>query len=348
LRERRLAEADVNRVVIWGIKDPMRTVTLEEHFVTDSFVQATERHGHKSPPAIAQLHPKLLDLGAGRIAAMDEGAIDFQVLSLASMGLDALEADVATPLISEVNDELAAAIKANPKRLGGFAALALQDPEQAAQELDRCITRLGFCGVLLDGTAGGLFLDDSRFSPVWDAAAALRVPVYLHPAPPPEKVREAYYSRLPGDLGMLLSIAGWGWHAETGLHTLRLIVSGLFDRLPDLQLIIGHMGEGLPYALARSSSVLSRGAPHLRQPVAEYFRTNIHVTTSGYFSQPPLRCALDVIGIDRIMFSVDYPFSPNTNGRAFLDGLGGVLSSEDIGKLTHVNAERALKLKAFK
>jgi uncharacterized protein len=222
----------------------------------------------------------------------------------------------------------------------------LHDPEKAAQELDRCITRLGFLGALLDGTTGGLFLDDPRFLPVWEAAAALRVPVYLHPAPPPEKVREAYYSGLPGELGMLLSIAGWGWHAETGLHSLRLIVSGLFDRLPDLQVIIGHMGEGLPYALARSSAVLSRAAPHLRQPVAEYFRSNIRVTTSGYFTQPPLRCALEVIGIDRLTFSVDYPFSPNTNGRAFLDSLAGILSPEDHAKLSRRNAEKLLKLRA--
>jgi predicted TIM-barrel fold metal-dependent hydrolase len=324
----------------------MRTVTLEEHFVTEAFVKATEGPGHNVPPPIAQLRPKLLDLGAGRIAAMDEGGIDFQVLSLASMGMDALAADVATPLTHDVNDELAQAISANHRRLGGFATLALHEPGKAAQELDRCITRLGFLGALLDGTTGGLFLDDPRFLPVWEAAAALRVPVYLHPAPPPDKVREVYYSGLPGELGMLLSIAGWGWHAETGLHTLRLIVSGLFDRLPDLQLIIGHMGEGLPYALARSSGVLSRAAPHLRQPVSEYFRSNIHVTTSGYFTQPPLRCALEVIGIDRLMFSVDYPFSPNTNGRAFLDGLARILSPEDHAQLSHGNAEKALKLRA--
>jgi predicted TIM-barrel fold metal-dependent hydrolase len=130
------------------------------------------------------------------------------------------------------------------------------------------------------------------------------------------------------------------------LHTLRLIVSGLFDRLPDLQLIIGHMGEGLPFALARSSAVLSRAATNLRQPVSEYFQSNIHITTSGYFTQPPLRCALDVIGIDRIMFSVDYPFSPNTNGRAFLDSLSGTLSAEDYAKLSYINAEKVLKLEA--
>jgi predicted TIM-barrel fold metal-dependent hydrolase len=172
------------------------------------------------------------------------------------------------------------------------------------------------------------------------------VPVYLHPAPPPEPVREAYYSGLPGDLGFLLSIAGWGWHAETGLHTLRLIVSGLFDRLPGLQLIIGHMGEGLPYALARSSGVLSHAAPQLRQPVAGYFQTNIHCTTSGYFTLPPLQCALEVIGIDRLLFSVDYPYSPNTRGRSFLDGLAETLDAGELEKLTCGNAEQLLGLHA--
>ena len=205
------------------------------------------------------------------------------------------------------------------------------------------MNKLGFHGALVDGTTDGLFLDDPRFLPVFEAAADLGVPIYLHPAPPPEAVREAYYSGLPGDLGFFLSIAGWGWHGETGLHTLRLIVSGLFDRLPQLQLIIGHMGEGLPYALARSSAVLSQAA-HLRQPVADYFQTNIHVTTSGYFTLPPLDCAIDVIGIDRLLFSVDYPFSPATRGRSYLGVLAESLDQEDMAKFTHGNAEHLLKL----
>jgi predicted TIM-barrel fold metal-dependent hydrolase len=316
----------------------MRTITLEEHFLTQSFIRAT------GAPRFADLQPKLLDLAAGRIADMDQAGIDLQVLSLASMGIDALDAATATSLLRDVNDELASAVRAHPTRFAGFAALALKDPHAAAIELDRCVTRLRFPGALLDGTTGGLFLDDPSFLPVFEAAADLNVPIYLHPAPPPEPVRHAYFSGLPGDLGFLLSIAGWGWHAETGLHTLRLIVSGLFDRFPTLQLIIGHMGEGIPYALARSSAVLSSAAPHLRQPVAAYFQTNIHLTTSGYFTQPPLRCALDVVGLDRLLFSIDYPFSPNTRGRSFLDSLSGLLSPEDLNKLTHQNAESLLRL----
>jgi predicted TIM-barrel fold metal-dependent hydrolase len=292
---------------------------------------------------MAQIQPRLLDLGAGRIADMDAAGIDVQVLSLASMGMDALDAATARSLAADVNDELAQAIRAFPGRFGGFATLALKDPVGAASELERCIHKLGFVGALLDGTTDGLFLDDPRFLPVWEAAAHLGVPIYLHPAPPPEPVREAYYSGLPADLGFFLSIAGWGWHAETGLHTLRLIVSGLFDRFPNLQLIIGHMGEGLPYALARSSNVLSRAA-HLRQPVADYFQTNIHVTTSGYFTLPPLQCAIDVIGINRLLFSVDYPFSPTAHGRSYLDALAKSFNPDDLAKLAHGNADRLLKL----
>ena len=232
----------------------MRTITLEEHFVTRDFLRAT---GGDKEPALAHVRDQLLDLGPGRISAMDAAGIDLQVLSLAAIGIDALSPDTASSLIPDINDELAAAIKANPTRLAGFALLPLHAPEQAAAEFERCITKLGFAGAMIDGTTGGLFYDDPRFTPIWEAADHLGVPVYLHPAPPPPAVQQAYFSGLPDPLGYMLSIAGWGWHAETGLHTLRLITSGLFDRLPSLQLIIGHMGEFLPYALARSSNVLT-------------------------------------------------------------------------------------------
>ncbi len=339
----------------------MRTIALEEHFVTPSFLRATQDASTPIPPQIAALRPQLLDLGAGRIAAMDEAAIDLQVLSLAASGLDSLDAANAIALTRDINDELAAAIGKNPSRLAGFALLPLKDPAAAAAELERSVTQLGFRGAMVDGTTStsgapalnanpsdpaSLFLDDPRFLPIWEAAAHLNVPIYLHPAPPPGAVQHAYYSNLAGpsgdQLGPLLSIAGWGWHIETGLHTLRLILSGLFDRLPKLQLIIGHMGEGLPYALARTSAVLSSAAGHLRQPVAEYFRTNIHVTTSGYFTQPPFRCALEVLGLSHLLFSIDYPFSANTRGRDFLNQVE--LAPEDLARFAHTNAEHLLNL----
>jgi predicted TIM-barrel fold metal-dependent hydrolase len=322
----------------------MKTIALEEHFVTASFLQATGAYGNGGHPAIADMRPKLLDLGEERIAAMDEGGIDLQILSLAAMGIDTLDGATATAVLADVNDELAAAIKSHAGRFGGFASLGMKEPEKAAKELERCVKSLGFVGALIDGTTDGLFYDDARFLPVFEAAVSLGVPVYLHPAPPPEPVRRAYFSGLPEEVAFPLSIAGWQWHAELGLHTLRLIVAGLFDRLPDLQLIIGHMGEGIPYALARSSGILSRTA-HLKQSVADYFKSNIHITTSGYFTQPPLKCAMEVVGLDRLLYSVDYPFSPNTRGQEFLSTLEGVLTPEQMEQFTHGNAEKLLKIK---
>ena len=318
----------------------MKTITLEEHFFTESYLRAA-----KDDPSVqfGGLQPKLLDLGAGRIAAMDEAAIDLQVLSLGAFALEGLDAATGTALARDVNDELAAAVRANPTRLAGFATVALKDPGAAVVELERSILNLGFVGLMLNGTVEGRFMDDPAFLPVFEAAARLGVPVYLHPAPAPKVVKAAYFSGLPGELGNMLSIAGWGWHAETGLHTLRLIVSGLFDKVPGLQLVIGHMGEGLPYALARSSGILS-GPARLRQTVAEYFKTNIHLTTSGYFTLSPLKCALEVVGIERLMYSVDYPFSPNTHGREFLEKAAGLLSAEDMEKLAGGNAEKVLKI----
>jgi predicted TIM-barrel fold metal-dependent hydrolase len=318
----------------------MKTITLEEHFFTESYLRAA-----KDDPSVqfGGLQPKLLDLGAGRIAAMDEAGIDLQVLSLGAFALEGLDAATGTALARDVNDELAAAVRANPTRLAGFATVALKDPGAAVVELERSILNLGFVGLMLNGTVEGRFMDDPAFLPVFEAAARLGVPVYLHPAPAPKVVKAAYFSGLPGELGNMLSIAGWGWHAETGLHTLRLIVSGLFDKVPGLQLVIGHMGEGLPYALARSSGILS-GPARLRQTVAEYFKTNIHLTTSGYFTLSPLKCALEVVGIERLMYSVDYPFSPNTHGREFLKKAAGVLSADDMEKLAGGNAEKVLKI----
>lgn len=321
----------------------MPAIAIEEHFVTQSFLRATGAYGKDAPARMQAILPKLLDIGSGRIAAMDESSIDVQVLSLAAMEFDALDAETATSVARDVNDELAEAIRAYPDRFAGFVSLGIKNPASAAIELDRCINKLGFLGVMLNGTTDGKFLDQPEFLPIFEAAVHLGVPVYLHPAPPPKTVNQAYFSGLDGDLDFLLSIAGWGWHAETGLHTLRLIVSGLFDRLPELQLIIGHMGEGLPYALARSSAVLSQAA-NLRQPVAGYFQSNIHITTSGYFTRPPLDCAMDVIGIDRVMFSVDYPYSPNTHGRAFLDRIAPTISAEHLEKLAYRNATQLLKI----
>jgi predicted TIM-barrel fold metal-dependent hydrolase len=321
----------------------MRVIALEEHFETKMYADAAPSFfgaGDRNPYMEA-IRGKLVDVGEQRLADMDEGGVDFQVLSLSGILLDALDPATATAIAYDANDFAAERIKAHPTRFSAFAALGMKEPEKAANELRRCVRELGFPGGIVNGTTDGAFLDDARFTPVLEAAQELNVPIYLHPAPPPAAVREAYYSGLPDDLGQALSIAGWGWHVETGLHALRMMASGVFDRLPDLQIIIGHMGENLPFSIARSDSVLSRQAK-LKRPIIEYFRSNFHVTTSGFFTVPPFLCALMVIGADRLLFSVDYPFSSNKTARAFMDSLP--ISTEDKEKISHGNAERLLKV----
>ncbi len=326
--------------------DAMRTITLEEHISTPAFQKALASQGphETSSEYFRRIEAKLLDLGAGRIADMDAGKINVQVLSLAGGDMERLDSATATALARDVNDVMAAAVRAHPGRFAAFAALNLREPGNAARELERCVHPLSFKGALVNGTSGGLFLDDARFAPFWAAAESLDVPVYLHPAPPPEPVRQAYFTGLPEDYGFFLSMAGWGWHVETGMHALRLIGAGLFDRFPKLQVIIGHMGENLPFSLARADSVLSRSHAPLRHRVAEYFHRHFHITTSGYFTLPPLLCALEVVGADRILFSVDYPFSSTEQGRQFLDSLP--LNPADLEKIAHGNAERLLKIPA--
>ncbi len=322
---------------------PMRIVTLEEHMLTPAFAAATR--GLRTGPPLklrGRMEPALLELGEGRLRAMDEAGITLQVLSLAANGLDELPPEQASELAADANDRIAAAVREHPGRFAGFATLALTDVEGAVRELYRARGELGFAGVMLHGTTQGIFLDDERFEPVWAAAEQLGIPVYLHPAPPPPKVEQAYYSGLPANMGHLLAIAAWGWHAETGLHVLRLIVSGLFDRHPGLRLIVGHMGENLPFSIARASGVLDQMSQHLKRPVEEYFHKHFWITTSGYFTVPPFQCALEVVGIDRMLFSIDYPFSSTTRGRRFLDSLQ--LAEGDMEKLAFANAEQLLGL----
>ncbi len=321
----------------------MRTITLEEHFATPEFLKATAQlQSAARVDFVRPVESKLLDLGQGRIADMDAAGIDLQVLSLTWAGLDKLDGAIATGLAHDANDRLAAAVREHPKRFAGFAALALQEPEKAAAEFERCVRTLGFKGALVHGTTRGVFLDDPQFTPLFETAQALDVPIYLHPAPPPKPVQEAYYGGLPGQLGFFLATAAWGWHAEAGMHSLRLIVSGLFDRFPKLKLIIGHMGEDLPFSIARAEAVLSGVTKHLQRRVGEYFLQHFHITTSGYFTLPPFQCAMEVVGADRILFSVDYPYSPNTVGRNFLNSL--TISPEEMSKISGGNAERLLKL----
>lgn len=317
-------------------------ITLEEHFRSKYADEWATPYFSGFSQAGGELSARLDDIGAGRIAEMDKGGIDVQVLSHTVPSPEILEPARAIPCCRRVNDELAEAVSRHPKRFAGFACLPIADAAAAADELERTVRELGFVGCMISGATHDRFLDDPSFWPTLERAEALQVPIYLHPAPPPKSVMDVYFSGLDEPLARMLSIAGWGWHAELGLHTLRLITSGAFDRFPKLQLIIGHMGEMIPFQLARIDQALSRVTKDLKQRPSAYFQSNIHITTSGFFTAPPLYLALEVLGADRIMFSIDYPYSGTETGRRFLDNL--YLSPADLERITHKNAERLLKL----
>jgi predicted TIM-barrel fold metal-dependent hydrolase len=324
----------------------MRMVALEEHFIVPSLVRRIDaeviaRRGFPAGPGSVPAK-QLADLGAGRIVDMDEAGITMQVLSASSPGADLLDGAEGIAFARDLNDILGGAVAAHPDRFAAFAHLPMRSPQQAADELERAVRELGFCGALINGLTQDRFLDDPRFEPILTRAERLDVPIYLHPNLPPESVRKAYYDGLPGNAGFQLSAAAWGWHSEVAIHVLRLVLSGTLDRHPKLKLIIGHMGEGLPAMLVRSDKILERDAAQLTRSVGRTILDQVSVTTSGLFTLPPFEVALAVFGVDRVMFSIDYPYCSNRQGRNFLDALK--LSAADLEKVAHGNADRLLKL----
>jgi uncharacterized protein len=319
---------------------PVRTIALEEHFWTAGL--ATVADSGRIEAWGQQIDDRLRDLASGRLADMDANGIDLQVLSHVAPAAQALRGADALARAREANDLLAAAVQANPDRFAGFATLPTADAHAAADELERATSELGFVGGLVNSTLGSndAFLDDPRFEPLLDRFERLDVPLYLHPAPPSAALREVLYSGLPPAVAGRLSTGAWGWHAEAGLHVLRMVATGVFDRHPALRMIIGHCGEMLPFMLARIDAMLRLDT--LALAPSEYFARNIWVTTSGLFSIPPVMCTVQVLGVDRVLFSVDYPFGSNAAGRRLLDTLP--LSPDDVAKIAGGNAGRVLRL----
>ena len=298
-------------------------------------------------PRVAAGYEKLIeqlcDLGDGRIAAMDAAGIDVQVLSLTSPGVEQLDAPEAVAFARETNDLLVEAVRRHPSRFAGFAALPTANPEAAADELERTIREHSFKGALINGHTRGRYLDDEFFWPILECAEALGVPIYLHPTPPPRPVVEVSYAgNYAPEVAALLSTAAWGWHMETATHVLRLILGGAFDRYQDLQFVVGHMGEALPFMLPRLEIALPGEVTKLERPVVSYLRENLHYTFGGFnWVQAFLDLVLQV-GVDRIMFSTDHPYASMTQARAFLDRLP--VSPADRERIAHGNAERLLRL----
>jgi predicted TIM-barrel fold metal-dependent hydrolase len=320
----------------------IRTITLEEHFATPAFLKGPGAR-IKERPQVAQLLDQLCDLGERRIADMDAAGIDVQILSLTAPGVDQLDATEAVKLAHETNDILADAVRRHPSRFAGFATLPTASPETAADELDRTVREHSFKGAVINGHIRGRYLDDQFFWPILERAEALQVPLYLHPTPPPRPVIEASYAgNYTAEVTDWLATSAWGWHIETAIHTLRLILSGAFDRYPRLQLVIGHLGEALPFMLPRIDSKLPMAVTKLHRPISAYLRENLHYTISGFnFTTTFLDLFLEV-GANRIMFSADYPFGSMSQARTFLDQLP--VSPADKVRIAHGNAELLLRL----
>ena len=329
----------------------MRIVALEEHFTAPRIVAgispaAIARRGFPGPDFVWAQSTKrneLADLGDARLADMDASGITTQVLSVAGPGADLVPGQKGIDLARAYNDTLAEACARHPARYRGFAHLPLLSPDAAAAELQRTVKDLGFHGVLVNGATDGRFLDDPAFEPILEQAEKLDLPIYLHPGIPTEPVRNAYYDNLPGNFSFTLALSAWGWHADTAIHALRLVLSGALDRHPGLKIIIGHMGEALPFMLDRIDETTAAAAKtHLRRSVRQTILDQVWITTSGFFTMVPFMAALMSFGVDRIMFSVDYPFASNARARAFLDALP--VSPADRAKIAHGNADRLLRL----
>ncbi|HXY64083.1 MAG TPA: amidohydrolase family protein [Mycobacterium sp.] len=345
----------------------MKIIAFEEHYVLPAIAEANPnnprklfgevRNGHfEDSDADGGWPTGILDIGEGRIAAMDAAGIDVQILSNVP-GAEAVEVPLAVELASKANDAVAAAVTQHRARFLGFATLPMGDPKAAAAELERAVRDHGFVGALINGHVNGRYLDDKFFWPVFESAETLGVPIYLHPTVPPQPVIDACYKGFSPGVSAMLSIAGAGWHIDTGIHCLRLILGGVFDRFPRLQLIVGHQFEALSWMAWRADYAFPVAESGLKRTVKEYLRENFYggILAGDFANQEPgatdpswslsfnaYQAMVNVIGIDRVVFTADYPFGSMKSGRQFLEQLP--INPADKEKIAHLNAERLLGL----
>jgi 2,3-dihydroxybenzoate decarboxylase len=315
----------------------VKKIALEEHFLVPGFeIYWSTTVGDVDPNVRDKLRARLEDFGDSRIQTMDRTGIERCVLSIAGPGVQVEpQAEVAYRKAREANDILAREVQRRPDRYSGFAHLAMHDPIAAANELERAIRELGFCGAMINGHTHGRYLDDPCYDPFWERAQELNVPIYLHPADPPVP-----YAALAGHNA--LTRATWGWGVETGSHALRLIFQGTFDRFPKAKLLLGHLGETLPFLLWRFDSRAKLYGVRLAKRPSDYIRENIAVTLSGMFAADPLLCTLNALGRRQVMFSADYPFESVDEAAAFIDNVA--LDDEVREDICFSNAQRLLRL----
>lgn len=313
-------------------------IAIEEHYwdaeLSKHYTGSEAGHG-------GVMQERLFDFGALRIKEMDEAGIDVQVLSHGAPSTQKLPIDIAATLTAQVNDRLAAVCAANPKRFAAFAALPTVDPQAAADELERCVTKLGFKGAMIHGMANGEFIDGKKYWPIFARAEKLDVPIYLHPSLPNATVTEIYYQDYAKDFPLVVRPA-WGFTVETATQAIRLVLSGVFEAHPNLKIMLGHFGETLPFLMWRIDSALKRPGQKALS-FRDVFSKNFYVTTSGFFSTPALLCTMMEMGVDHILFAVDWPFV--ADNKPSIEWMAGVpLSDEDKAKILSGNARRLLKL----
>jgi len=325
----------------------MRIIAIEEHFSDPLYrqklsvnegrsfyiVSRSERLGH-------DIAKELDDLGESRLQHMDASGVDVQILSFNAPVAHGLAPTEAISMASHLNDRLAGAMRAHPKRFAGFAALPMTEPLAAAAELERCVKDLGMVGAMIHGHSAGRFLDDEGFWPIFARAEQLGVPIYLHPALPHPDALKAYFTGFED----VIARPGWGFAVDTSVHFLRILFAGVFDAFPKLQMIMGHLGEGLPFAMHRMNDHTLEAARRrgLKKTPLGYIRDHLYVTTSGNWYEPAFLCTLLALGADRILWAIDWPYEANRTGMEFWQALS--LSDADREKIAHGNAERLLGL----
>ncbi len=343
----------------------MKIICLEEHALDPAIAKATRDAQFAEAPYMADLEgpiqdqpdsfhddrphlapnkmimERAADMDTHRLAQMDQHGIDMQILSY-SNPLQLAPVVQGVALTRAANSRLAEAVRSHPTRFAGFATLPWQDPQAAAMELERAVTQLGMVGALLIGRPGPTFLDDPRYEPVLAKLNDLKVPLYVHPGAPLPQVQQPYYGGFDNEVTARLSLFGWGWHNEAGVHVIRMILAGVFDRFPNLQVISGHWGEMVPFYLQRLDDALPLEMTKLSRTITETYKTHVYVTPSGMLNLPHFEFIHKVLGAERILYAVDYPYLTLTGARRFLETLP--TSQEDREKIAHGNAEALFRM----
>lgn len=330
----------------------MKIITIEEHLAVPTISAALAKYSNDDAPYTPMAHQAgrpyeadselFANLDKKRIEDMDKNGITMQILSAPSKS-QLLPPKEAPSIVRETNDYIADSVSKHPKRYGAFALLPWSNINESVKEAERA-KKMGFYGILLAGRASkdDKFLDNKQFLPILEACEAYDLPIYIHPGAPLKFVQKSYYGGLGDELSARLSLHGWGWHNEAGIQVLRVILAGVFDRFPKLQLIAGHWGEMLPFSLSRLDQSLPQEVTKLKRSVTETFKQNVYVTPSGIFDYPQLKFCVEVLGADRIIHSVDCPFISNKGAKPFIDN--APISDDDKEKIAYQNAEKLFAL----